>query len=136
MVIDCGSEPYVRPGAFRGAVSVLECDHATIDPPPFVVERLVVRFRDWRSSYEAFRGLMLDVIATKARQQLEELTRKQRCNVLAIDASDVDRLPSAFLGVLIALSKSGLQIELLHLSPSVRQSLKVTKLERFFTIRD
>jgi anti-anti-sigma regulatory factor len=112
----------------------------TRDPSIFVVEeageRLVVRFRDWRSSSEAFHGVMADTLAFETRHELEGLIDEHPCAVLAIDTSQMHRLPSSFLGVLIALSRGGLQIELLNLSPSVRQSLEVTRLDKLFVIRE
>jgi len=99
-----------------------------------VGERTVVRFDDRHSYFEAFRGLMADAIASEARHQLEELASQHQCEVLAIDVSAADHLPSSFLGALIALSRGGPRIELRHLSASAREAMEVTNLDRFFTI--
>jgi anti-anti-sigma regulatory factor len=99
-------------------------------------ERTVVRFNDWLSSFGAFYGVTADAVASEARDQLEELIDEHGCTILAIDLSPVRRLPSSLLGVFIALSKGGLQIELLHPSQVVCEALEVTKLGRFLTIRD
>jgi len=112
----------------------------TIDHPIFVVEetgeRTFVRFLEWRSSFEAFYELSPDAFTSEIRDQLESLIDEHQCAVLAIDMSSVEPLPSLFLGLLIALSKSGVQIELLHPSPIVRESLEISKLDQFFTIQD
>jgi hypothetical protein len=99
-------------------------------------ERTVVSFTDWRSTFGAFYGVTADAFASKARDQLEELIAEHGCTVLTVDLSPVGRLPSSLLGVFIALSKSGLQIELLHPSPAVCEALEVTKLDQLFTVRD
>ena len=98
-------------------------------------ERTVVGFRDWQSSFGVYCGLTVDALAFEARHQLEGLVGQHQCTALAIDMSPVGYLPSSLLGVFIGLFKGGVQVELLHPSPSIRESLEVTKLDRFFTVR-
>lgn len=99
-------------------------------------ERTVVRLHDWRTSMEMFYWPSADNFANTVRSQLDELIREQQCRTLAVDMSSVSLLPSSFLGVLIAMCKRGVQVELLRPSPTVREALQVTKLDHFFAVRD
>jgi anti-anti-sigma factor len=99
-------------------------------------ERTVVRLHDWQTSMKMFYWPSADSFAARVRSQLDELISEQHCRTLAINMSSVNLMPSAFLGVLISLCKGGVQIELLHPSPSVREALHVTKLDQFFVVRD
>ena len=109
-------------------------------PPVFGVrepgERTVVSFLDWQSAAGTFYRSDTAVFADEARKQLESLVAEHHCKVLAFDMSPVDLLPSACLGLLVALSQTDLEIELLHPSAAVRSSLAVSQLDQFFTIRD
>ena len=111
-----------------------------IDPPLFVVqqpgERTIVRLQEWQSLSGQFHPPTEIAISCALRSQLEELLGERECKTLAIDVSSICRLPSAFLGILIALFKGGTQIELLNPSPTVREALEVSKLDQLFAIRD
>jgi anti-anti-sigma factor len=72
----------------------------------------------------------------KLQSQLEELVSQHESKTLAIDMTPVNFLPSSFLGLLTSLAKTGLRVELLHVSATVRDSLETTKLDQFFSIRD
>ena len=72
----------------------------------------------------------------QARSELDALVGEHQCKTLAIDMASVKSLPTSFLSLLTSLSKQGVQIELLHPLRVVRESLELTKLDRFFTIRD
>jgi hypothetical protein len=100
-----------------------------------VGRRAVVRFRDWKSSSDAFFGPWED-FACDARSELESLTSEHDCTTLAIDISPIDLVPSSFLGLLVSLHRSGLEIELLHASKSVREILDRTQLNRVLKVRD
>jgi len=99
-------------------------------------ERTVVRLHDWRTSMEMFYWPSADNFACTVRSQLDEVIREQQCTTLAVDMSSVSLLPSSFLGVLIAMCKKGVHVELLRPSPTVREALQVTKLDHFFAVRD
>ena len=99
-------------------------------------DRTVVSLHDWQSSMEMFYWPSADSFASKIRSQLDELISEQQCRTLAINMSSVTLLPSSFLGVLIALCKGGVRVELVHPSPTVREALQVTKLDQFFVVRD
>jgi hypothetical protein len=110
------------------------------DQPIFVVEetgdRTVVSFRDWQSSMDALYWSGADVLVFKARTELEGLIDAHQAQTLVVDMSSVNPLPSSLLGLLISLSKNGVQVELLRPSPTVREALAVTKLDQFFTIQE
>ena len=99
-------------------------------------ERTVVRLHDWRASMEMFYWPSADNLTSRVRSQLDELVNEQHCTTLALDMSSVSLLPSSLLGVLIAICKRGVRVELLRPSPTVREALKVTKLDHFFAVRD
>ena len=99
-------------------------------------ERTVVGFHDWQYSLDALYWTGANVLVFRARSELEELIAEHHCQTLAIDMTSVEPFPSAFLALLISLSKEGVQIELLNPSAIVREGLEITKLDTFFTIRD
>jgi hypothetical protein len=98
-------------------------------------ERTVVAFRDWQAARKGFYSCS-DIFVSEALDQLQNLVSQYQCKTLAVNMVAVDSLPSSFLGLLVSLAKGELQIELLHPSARVRQTLAITRLERFFTIRD
>jgi hypothetical protein len=99
-------------------------------------ERTVVGFRDWQSSLDFLYWTGANVLVFQARSELEALIVEHQCQTLAIDMTSVEPFPSAFLALLISLSKDGVQIELLTPSAIVHEGLAITKLDTFFTIRD
>jgi hypothetical protein len=111
------------------------------DPAIFAVEetgeRTIVAFRDWRSARETFYAFQgSDIFVSEAWDELQDLIGQHQCKTLAVNMAAVDRLPSLLLGLLVSLAKRGLQVELLHPSPAVRNTLGITKLDQLFTIQD
>jgi hypothetical protein len=98
-------------------------------------ERTVVGIRDCQSFLEAFCGISADSFACETRQELEHLVSEHQTKTLAIDVSSMGRLPSAFMGILVALSRRGVQSELLSPSLVVRHMLEVTGLDQFFAVK-
>jgi anti-anti-sigma regulatory factor len=109
--------------------------HSSIFTVDEVGQRAVVRFCDWRSALEALSGPWERDFICHARNELENLNTEHTCTTLAIDMSPVTVVPSSFLGLLVSLHKSGLKIELLRPSQSVRETLDATQLNRIFTVR-
>jgi anti-anti-sigma factor len=99
-------------------------------------ERTVVAFRDWRSSLEVYYESGGDVFISQARQQIDRLRSEHQCQTLAIDLTSVVFMPSWLVGLLVSLQKSGLHIELLRPSDSIREMLQTTKLNRLFEVKD
>jgi anti-anti-sigma regulatory factor len=99
-------------------------------------ERIIVRFRDWSSSAESFRRTASHVFAADARDQLRDIISQAQGKRLAIDMKPVASPPTALLGILIAASKNGVDLELLHPSPSTREVIEIFGLGRFFMICD
>jgi len=99
-------------------------------------DRTVVAFRDWHSCLDALHWTGANVLVFQARTELEALVAEHQCHTLAIDMTSVEPFPSAFLALLISLSKDGVQVELLSPSAIVREGLAITKLDTFFTIRE
>jgi anti-anti-sigma regulatory factor len=99
-------------------------------------ERTVVGFRDWQSSLDALYWTGANVLVFQARSELDALIAEHQCRTLAIDMTSVEPFPSAFLALLISLTKEGVRIELLNPSEIVREGLRITKLDTFFAIRD
>jgi hypothetical protein len=99
-------------------------------------ERTTVAFRDWPSSRDAFWSVQQEAILPRVRTELDDIIAEHDCKVLALDMATVTVVPSALLGMLIAIHKSGITVELLHTSQRFREALEATKLHQVFVVRD
>lgn len=75
------------------------------------------------------------LFAEKIREHLLEMVEECACEVLVVDLLDVGIISSWILGVLAAIKKSGVQVELYHPSPEMQDVLKVTNLDNYLHVR-
>lgn len=74
-------------------------------------------------------------LADLCRDQLLALCEHHDCQVLAVDLMDVDIVSSWILGILAAIHREGVDVELYHPSPEIRGVLSETRLDRLLHIR-
>lgn len=70
------------------------------------------------------------------RDQLLALLGEYPVKTLAFDLTGVKLIPSGMLGLLTSLRRRVDQIELYNPSDDIREVLKITNLDKLFTIRD
>lgn len=99
-------------------------------------EHPVVDFADWRSIRETLLGSQQLSVLSRIKRELTDLVEQHQCRVLAIDMTPVNIVPSALLGVLVSLSRGGVEIELRRPSLVIRESLKTCRLDAYFTIQN
>ena len=77
-----------------------------------------------------------EVCIAAYRQQLFDMIAQHGTKVLAFDLSGVQLVPSGMLGVLSSLRQRVERLEIYNPSPTVREVLRITKLERLFNIKE
>jgi anti-sigma B factor antagonist len=70
------------------------------------------------------------------RSVLDELVRRSRCRVLAVDLAGVRDVPAGMLGVLISIRKLVERIEIHNPTASARETLISMKTGSFFDIHE
>ena len=100
------------------------------------LEHPVVDFADWRSIRETLLGSQQLSVLSRIKKELAALVEQHQRRVLAIDMTPVNILPSALRGVLVSLSRGGVEIELRRPSLVIRESLESCRLDRYFTIQN
>jgi hypothetical protein len=80
------------------------------------------------------RWLEVEVQIVEVRKELAALVDEHRCKTLAIDMTCVEFIHGEFFYPLNALSKGGVQIELLHPTPMVREVLKLSRMDQLYTV--
>jgi anti-anti-sigma factor len=73
--------------------------------------------------------------ADVARDGLLELIQHHDCQVLVVDLMDVEVVSSWILGILAAIKQCGVDVELYHPSPEIRDVLSVTHLDSMLHVR-
>ncbi len=73
--------------------------------------------------------------ADQARDGLLELIHHHDCQVLVVDLMDVDVVSSWILGILAAIKQRGVDVQLYHPSPEIRDVLSVTHLDSLLPVR-
>ncbi len=82
-------------------------------------------------------GEMPDQIDIPAmRDEIVELLKQHQSTGIAVDLTGVPYVPSAMLGLLASLKKSGYDVHLYNPSQNVRRVLEVTRLNRLFQLHD
>lgn len=76
-----------------------------------------------------------EVCIAAYRDQLLELVDRVGCQVLAVDCSGLQMVPSGLLGVLTTLRKKVERIEIHNACPDIVDVLELTKLNRLLDIR-
>jgi hypothetical protein len=99
-------------------------------------ERATVAFRDWPSAREAVCSVASLGFFADMRAELIDVVTENNSAVLAIDMAPADYVNSAFLGILIAMHKRGVKVELLNPSADARQVLEITRLDQLFVVRE
>lgn len=70
------------------------------------------------------------------RDELSRLIDEYQCKVLGFDLTGVILVPSGMLGVMTSLRKKVDRLEIYNPSPDVREVLHLSRLERFFDLKD
>jgi hypothetical protein len=99
-------------------------------------KRTVIGFRDWSSLRNRLFSPDQPTFFNQVETELSGLMAEYQCEVLAIDMTPVDFVPTLFLAVLIGIRKSGTTMELLQPSTTVRETLERTKLNQLVVLRD
>ncbi len=69
------------------------------------------------------------------REDLLQLISNHQCQVLVVDLMEVDVVSSWILGILAAIQREGIQVELYHPTHDMRGVLETTHLDRLLHIR-
>jgi anti-sigma B factor antagonist len=72
----------------------------------------------------------------ECRDDILELVNQYGCKVLAFDFNNLSYIPSEMLGLLVSLTRMGIDVHLYNISADVRDVLEITRLEKLFTIQD
>ena len=70
------------------------------------------------------------------QEALRSLLNQNLCEILVVDLMDVPVVRSWVLGILIALHKQGIRVELYHPTLTMREVLENTHLDTILHIRD
>lgn len=70
------------------------------------------------------------------QEALRSLLKQHVCEILVVDMMDVPVVRSWVLGILIALHKQGIRVELYHPTLTMREVLESTHLDTILHIRD
>lgn len=74
--------------------------------------------------------------ARSVEQALLTLPDRNDCQLLVVDLSDAAIRSTHLLGILVALQRDGIKVELSHPNIAMRQSLEATRLDSMFNVRD
>jgi anti-anti-sigma factor len=69
------------------------------------------------------------------RDELLRLIDEHSCEVLVVDLMEVDIVSSWVLGILAAVRSHGIDVELYHPSPEIREILAITHLDDLLHVR-
>ena len=97
-------------------------------------EHTAIHFRNWAATQKEFFQPQEPELLERIRGQLKSITDDEHSKILAVDLTDIELMPSSLVGVLVAIQKTGIKIELLHPSETVRQTLATMKMDPFFDI--
>lgn len=73
--------------------------------------------------------------ANECRDRLLELIDHHDCQVLVVDLMEVGIVSSWILGILAAIKQHGVDVQLYHPSPEIRDVLSVTHLDSMLPVR-
>lgn len=73
--------------------------------------------------------------ATMCRDELLNLVDNHDCQMLVVDLSEVEVVSSWILGILAAIRRTGVDVELYHPTPGMRGVLSVTHLDDLLHVR-
>jgi anti-anti-sigma factor len=74
-------------------------------------------------------------VASRCRDELLNLVDSHNCQFLVVDLSEVEVISSWILGILAAIRRKGVDVELYHPSPGMRGVLSVTHLDDLLHVR-
>lgn len=72
----------------------------------------------------------------QCRDELAQLIRDHKCEVLAFDLTGVKLIPSGMLGLLASLHKLGVKVMLFNPSEDMKEVLQITHLDQFLEINE
>jgi anti-sigma B factor antagonist len=78
--------------------------------------------------------LLDQVVVSECRDEIGELIRTHKCEVLAFDLTGVQLVPSGMLGMLASLGRLGVEVYLFNPSESIREVLEITRLDTVLQI--
>lgn len=73
--------------------------------------------------------------AASVQDQLLEMVKTHSCEILVVDLMNVSIVSSWILGVLAAIKRNGIDIELYHPSNELKEVLDVTHLDKLLHVR-
>lgn len=82
------------------------------------------------------RDVLADVNVAACREELVELVKVQKCDVVAFDLTGVKLLPSGLLGLLASLRNINVEVHVYNPSDDVREALSITGLDQLMPIHE
>jgi anti-anti-sigma factor len=79
--------------------------------------------------------LLDQIVVSDCREEIAELLREHKCEVLAFDLTGVKLVPSGMLGMLASLNRLGVQVYLYNPSDEIREVLEITRLDTLLQIQ-
>lgn len=106
------------------------------EPPPLDARYFHI-YKSGPMTVVGFDGAGLDnnEFAAECRDALLGLCESHGCQVLVVDLMEVDIVSSWILGVLAAVKRQGVEVEVYHPSEDVRNVMRVTHLDQVMHVR-
>jgi anti-sigma B factor antagonist len=82
------------------------------------------------------REVIDDMNVAECRDELLEIIRTNKCQVLAFDLTRVRLIPSGLLGLLASIRKKGIEVHLYNPSADIREVLEITKLDQVLQMHE
>lgn len=94
-------------------------------------------FKRGKLTVIGFDGRLLNEAAhaNACRDRLLDLVDHHDCQVLVVDLMEVGIVSSWILGILAAIKQHGVDVQLYHPSPEIRDVLSVTHLDSMLSVR-
>jgi anti-anti-sigma factor len=80
------------------------------------------------------REVLDHIDVAECRNEIAELVKENDCEVLAIDMTGVQWVPSGLLGLLASLRQLGVEVHIYNPSADVDEVLDITRLNRVITV--
>jgi anti-anti-sigma factor len=79
--------------------------------------------------------LLDQIVVSDCREEIAELIREHKCEVLAFDLTGVKLVPSGMLGMLASLGRLGIEVYLYNPSDEIREVLEITRLDTLLQVQ-
>lgn len=79
--------------------------------------------------------LLDQIVVSECREEIADLIREHKSEVLAFDLTGVKLVPSGMLGMLASLGRLGVEVYLFNPSEEIREVLEITRLDSVLQIQ-